>query len=563
MVENDKQPVDRRQFLELAAASGGVAGLSALAGCSGDSDTTDDGAGGGGSDQSNGEAGEALPAFSYYNNPAGYNPSRHDAINLIGDQLSKLGLDVSVEVFEWGTLYTRVRNERNFDFCTWHHLHDIYPGLLMNEFFNSTNTDPGAGNFSGWSSEETDQLLKTALSSSDEKERVDAMHSFETAITKAAPVNPIVQMPSIVAFNSDQVSGWVDHVNGPGYFYNMTQIAVDNQKNQLRGSWSETIGTLNVVGAPAQTKVNHQLDVLYDKLIRFDGDLAIAKEAGLASDWERPDRTTVRYTLKEHSWHDGEPVTAEDAAFTFNYIKKHEAPRYATQIAMYDDAEAVDERTVQVNLTDGNAPGPVHLLLASQVPIIPKHRWESRDTPLEMQVNEPVGSGVLAFDYWEKGSELSLVKNEEHFFPVNFDSRIWRIVPEISTTWTLLREGELNYLPFSRIGKQLHDNQDRDQIGVYQMPGNGWWHCSMNTRRPGLDDRALRQAVVSALPKSAIVQQILYDFPEEGFNLVNESFEQYHNADVPRYKEGVDVGKQKLREAGYVLKDGKLHFPAE
>jgi len=565
--------VERRKFLK-AAMAGGVGGMTALAGCGGggdtdtETDTDSDGGGGDDTDGGNGdggaEMGEALPEYLYLNNPANYNAARHDAINLVATQLNELGLDVSVEVLEWGTLYQRVRQEYDFDFCTWNHTHSIYPAQLMDEFFNSARTNPGEGNFTGWSSDQTDELLSTALRSTDVDERVDALHEFQNVITEAAPTNAIVQMPSIVAYNNEQVSGWVDHLSGPGYFWNMTSLEVDNAENQLRGSWSETIGTLNPVGAPQQTKVNHQLDVLYDNLIRFDEELEIASDAGLASDWERPDETTLRYTIKDHQWHDGEPVTAEDVAFSFNYIKEYQAPRYATQLSMYNDAEVVEDGTVQINLNEENAPGPAQMLLASQIPIIPEHIWADRDNPLNMQITDPVGSGPMVFDYWDEGSELSLVKNDDHFYPVSFDSRIWRIIPESSTTWELLLEGDLNYLPFSRIGRQLDENRQESQVSVYQMPGNGWWHCSINTRRDGLADRSVRQAVVNALPKTPIVDQLLYGYPEVGFNLINESFGQYHNPDVPRYEESLDVARQRLRDEGYVFDDdGMVHFPAE
>jgi peptide/nickel transport system substrate-binding protein len=572
MSQRDTEPIERRRFLKLAQASGGVAAVGALAGCSGqsnetetESETSDSESGETDSSNGGGELGDPLPSYRYYNNPANYNPARHDAINLIGGQLNEAGIDVGVEVFEWGTLYSRVREEQNFELCTWNHTHDMYPGLLMFEFFHSSNNEMGGGNFTGWDSEETDELLSTSMTATDADERIDALHQFQEVITEAAPTNPIVQMPSVMAYNSDQVSGWSDHIRGPNYFYNMTQIEVDNEQNQLRGSWSETIGTLNVVGAPAQSKVLYQTDVLYDKLIRFDPNLEVLPEAGLASDWSRPDTTTLQFEIRDHQWHDGEALTPEDVAFTFNYIKEYQAPLYAVQTQMYDDAEVLDDGTVQINLNEENAPGPAYLLLASQVPIIPKHIWEERDTPLDIQVTEPVGSGPLAFDYWDQGSELSLVKNDDHFYPVSFDSRVWRIIPEISTVWELLRNGDLNYLPFSRIGRQLAQNEeDQSQVDVYQMPGNGWWHLSMNTRTDGLDDRAVRQALVHAIPKTAVTEQMLYGYPKPGFNLVNESFGQYHNPDVMRYEEGVDVAKERLREGGYVFdEDGLAHFPAE
>ncbi|ESP90165.1 ABC transporter substrate-binding protein [Candidatus Halobonum tyrrellensis G22] len=551
--------------------------MTALAGCSGGDGTNEAGAGGttasdeetsdsgaGSTTGGSGELGEPLPSYLYLNNPASYNAPRHDAINLIGSRLGDVGFDMSVEVFEWGALYDKVRQQRDFDFTTWHHGLGVDPGQLMYEFFHSSGLEGGAGNFTGYSTEEMDEVLSEQMQTTDTGERVDLLHQFENMIVEAAPTNAIVWMPQLMAYNSDQVSNWTQHPASFNYYYNMTNIEVDNPSNELRGSWSESLGSLNVVGGAAQTKLEVQWDVLYDKLVRFDSDLQPDPEISLASEWTRPDRTTMEYTLKDHTWHDGEDLTAEDAAFTFNYLKEHNAPLYAVQTEMYEDAEAVDSRTVRVNFTEENAPGPVHTLFSFQVPIIPKHVWESRDSPLDLQVTEPVGSGPLKFDYWDQGSELSLVKYDDHFNPVNFDRRIWRIIPESSTTWELLLNGDLNYLPFSRIGKQLNDNREESQIGVASAPGTSWWHMSMNTRRDGLADQAVRQAAVHAIPKTAIVEQLLYDFPEPGSNLVTPAFGDYYTDEVPEYDEGVEAAKRRLTEAGYGFgEDGLVHFPAE
>lgn len=562
--------IARRKFIK-AAALGGVAGTTALAGCSSDTNddtkATDDASnnvGGGDGGNGGGDAGEKLPTYTYLNNPANYNPARHDAINLIGDQLNKMGIDASVEVFEWGTLYNRATQEFDYSFTTWSRGLGIDPGRRMPEQFHSSNTKPGGGNFTGYTNEELDPKLMKQMQTTDTQERVDLLFDIQKTVNEDVPMHPIVQMPNIVAFNNQQVSNWQDHIAGYYHMETQVNVEVDNDGKVLRGAWPETLGTLSVLGYNNETKLIHQFEMLYDKLVRINSELKPDPDLSLATEWERPDDSTVRYKIRSgHSWHDGEDVTPEDVKFTLDYIKENEVPLYATQTDMYDSV-SVDGDWVTVNFAD--PVGPVHTMFSNQIPIVPKHKWEGRDDPNNTTISEPVGSGPLKFDYWEKGSELSLTKNADHFNPVNYNQRIWRIIPESSTVWSLLKEGKLNYLPFSRIGKQLNDNKEADQIGVQSAPGDGWWHFSQNTRKKGLDDKAVRQANVWAIPKTAIAKQLLYDFPDPGWNLVGESFGQYSNPDVKRYTSenggGVDKGKQVLKDAGYVVKDGAVHFPA-
>lgn len=544
----------RRAFLK-AAAAGGVVGTSALAGCSGDNQTSNNSGGGKPSSKK-------LPRYTYLNNPANYNAARHDAINLIGRQLNKLGLDVKVQVFEWGTLYDRATQQFDYGFTTWNRGLGIYPGTRMPEMFHSSNTKPGGGNFTGYKNQDLDPVLMKQLQTSDTNKRVELLHQIQTTINEDVPMHPIVQMPTIIAYNSQQVSGWTDHIIGYYHFEPQVNVKVNNEKNELRGSWAETLGTLNVLGYNNETKLIHQFEMLYDKLVRINSNLEPDPKLSLATEWERPDNKTVRYKIRKgHSWHDGKSVTPDDVKFTLDYINKNEIPLYSTQWEMYDSV-SVDGQWVRVDFS--NQIGPVHMVFSNQIPIVPKHKWQSRNKPNNMSVKKPVGSGPLQFDYWDKGSELSLRKYEGHWNTVNYDRRIWRIIPESSTVWSLLKEGKLNYLPYTRIGKQLNDNQKNSQIGVQSTPGDGWWHLSQNTRKPGLDDVAVRKAAVQAIPKKVINDQLLYGFAKPGWNLIGKSFSKYSNTDVTKYLggNGVEAGKKRLKEAGYTFDDdGKVYFP--
>ncbi|WP_313692370.1 ABC transporter substrate-binding protein [Halorarum halobium] len=563
MPHDDQSPgqFDRRRFLQLTAGTGGTLGTAVLAGCSGDGDQSgspDES----GSGSSSADSGEKLPEYLYLNNPQDYNPARHDTINLIGEQLTELGLDVSVQVFEWGTLVTKALSEHDFDLATWGRtLAD--PGLRMPRFFHSDNTDPGNGNYTGYENAELDPLLEEQGQLTDAGERADVLHEIQRIVTRDCPTNPINWMPFIMAYNNSQVSGWIDHPTKFNYnsFYNMTSIEVDNEDGELRGAWPQTIGSLNVLSHQTEAQRIRTFEVLYDRLVRLDENFEPSAKLSLATDWNRPSRDVMEFTLREHEWHDGEPLTAEDVAFTLDYMAEHEVPVYKERWERVESTEVLSENEVRITFSD--PPGPVHAIFSSQLPIIPKHIWETRDDPLNTAVSEPVGSGPFQVEYWDQGTELSLQSNDAHWRPPKFNRRIWQIIPESSTSWQMLREGTLNYLPFSRIGSQLDNNRSAEDISVVTMPGTGFWEVAINTRRSGLDDVAVRQAIVNSIPRTPIVEQIQYGLPEIADNLVSPAFGQYYNPDVKQFEEGVDHGRTRLEEAGYTWDDdGFVHAPS-
>ena len=553
--------MERRQFVR-AAAAGGVFATTALAGCGGQQgEETPDGEGEDG-DTPETTAGEPLPEYRYLNNPANYNAARHDAINLIAEQLSEAGFRMSVDVFEWGTLYERATQEFDFGFTTWNRGLGIYPGTRMPEQYHSSNAEPGGGNFTGYVNEDLDPMLFEQLEASSVQERVDILYDIQEVLAEDVPMHPIVQMPNVIAFNNEQVQGFTDHIVGYYHFEPMTNVEVTADHGELRGSWSETLGTLNVLGYNNETKLIQQFEMLYDKLVRNNANVEPDPELSLADDWGRPSEDSVRYVISdEHTWHDGQDLTPQDVRFTLEYIKENQVPLYATQWELIDSVE-VDGQEVTVNFT--SAVGPVHQIFSNQIPIVPEHIWSEISDPNNATVTEPVGSGPLQFDYWDQGSELGLVSYDDHPRSVNFDRRIWRIIPEASTVWSLLNSGDLNYLPFSRIGRQLNENQENDQITVNNTAGDGWWHISQNTRQEGLEDPAVRRAAVMAVPKQVVNEQLLYGFAEPGYNLIGESFGQYHNPDVPAYQpdDGIAAAREELESAGYGFnEDGNIVVP--
>src|SRR5690606_32420604 len=111
----------------------------------------------------------------------------------------------------------------------------------------------------------------------------------------------------------------------------------------------------------------------------------------------------LRITLRQGmTFHDGEPVTAEDAVFTLNKVVEVQPPAMAARISSIKSASVVDDLTFDVSLNSPDAtfvPNSLTFLF-----ILPEHLWSDyegdfvdRDVIAD---NVVIGSGPFKFKTW-------------------------------------------------------------------------------------------------------------------------------------------------------------------
>ena len=156
-----------------------------------------------------------------------------------------------------------------------------------------------------------------------------------------------------------------------------TMVIVPNAAAQDDSQITLTVGLLQDLDSPNVTAGylvssfelwNLQYATLTDKAADD-----FATIPGLAESWEASDDgLTYTYTLREGlQWSDGEPLTAEDIAYTINTSRDEEWINHsATTVNL--DATAIDDRTVQIVTS---VPDPK--LPTMDVYIVPKHIWET------------------------------------------------------------------------------------------------------------------------------------------------------------------------------------------
>ncbi|ALU12646.1 hypothetical protein EYM_06030 [Ignicoccus islandicus DSM 13165] len=142
----------------------------------------------------------------------------------------------------------------------------------------------------------------------------------------------------------------------------------------------------------------------YDTLVWKDSKGVIP---WLAVKWVKLNDTAwVFYLRKGLTWSDGEPLTAEDVAFSYNYLK--ESKWAWKDMSVLKRAVALNETTVLIEL---NRPFPLFVEeYATTVFVIPKRVWSSKPSL-------SVSSGPYVLKSYSPGSGYVFVKNPRFWGP--------------------------------------------------------------------------------------------------------------------------------------------------
>lgn len=275
------------------------------------------------------------------------------------------------------------------------------------------------------------------------------------------------------------------------------------------------------------------------------------------------DGTEYVYTLNEGlTCHDGEALTAEDAAYSFNRAADPEnaftgnTPGFVFSSIDFQSAEALDEQRVQINLGKKN---PIAFGLIAEVFIHCMDSYEAMS--LDEASSNPIGSGPYRLAEWRKGSEVVLEAVDPE---MAFERIVWRIIPEASTRSAELMAGNVDIIT----------NVAPDQMDVINNSGVAEVNPIQGTRRmyvgfnlsdtmaqePGGDaiqDPAVRRALQYAVDVPTICKQLLNFECERMTGIVNPP---NANQSLEPYPYDPEKAEQLLDEAGWPRGDDGTRF---
>lgn len=191
-------------------------------------------------------------------------------------------------------------------------------------------------------------------------------------------------------------------------------------------------------GLAASTSVNMVSRQIFDTLVEKGEDGTY--EPGLAMEWEwGNDNKDLTFTLREGvTFHNGETMTAEDVAFSYNTIIN--AGYADTATSAMDNMEVIDDTHVVLHFDFEYGPA-MECVSSDYMVIFPQAEYESS---ADFGRN-PIGTGAYKFVEWATGDKITLTANEDYYMGApSIKDVVFRIQPDNSIATLALENGEID-----------------------------------------------------------------------------------------------------------------------
>jgi peptide/nickel transport system substrate-binding protein len=294
---------------------------------------------------------------------------------------------------------------------------------------------------------------------------------------------------------------------------------------------------------------------------------------GFAQDWKRSaDGLTVTFhTVPDATWSDGEPLTAEDVAWTFNTIKKYaDGPTgaWAGSVTFLDSIEATDDNTVVATY---NHPSGTALFDLGLTPILPPQVWEQYATgdgkglktfPNEPQDGAPlVGGGPFVLTEYRK-SDIALFETNPRYYGAKphidgFGLQFFRDEDAMVTALKTDQLDAINEIPPTSV-----DTLKSSGMQVYVGDALALRDFIFNVDPNKSEHRELlnpkvREAFEYAIDRDSIVQTAWLGYASPGSTIIPEGNAtggtQWHDPDVQPLPFDTGQANQILDSLGYTM----------
>lgn len=325
------------------------------------------------------------------------------------------------------------------------------------------------------------------------------------------------------------------------------------QANQLRIAVPEDEGPLNFFAGDSD------LDrLVYDQLVA-PSPYVEDPQPWLAESVEQIDPSTWEITVKDGiSWHDGEPFTAEDVKFTFEYFVEAPTGTYThhiSEVPHVDQVEVVDERTLRLGCA---YPCPfLGSVTLAFLPIIPQHIWEDVPGDEAATYNElPVGTGPYKLVDYSSERGYRFEANEDYFAGAPLvDELVMPVIEDPTAAFTALRSGEVDTVARPVPPELLEEFQNSGAIEVITTDPLQFDELRLNYQREPFDDPEFRRALSLAVDRQALLETVLLGQGRPGNQGYPHPDSPWTNPDIEQPFDP-DESRQILDELGFTDSDG-------
>lgn len=393
--------------------------------------------------------------------------------------------------------------------------------------------------------------------------------SLSLALTGCPPAPPVEEVEETTEEVTEETTEEVVVGPKPGGTLIMAQWSSPD------GPWDPTLYT------DAYTAMS--LGLIMEGLATYNENLELIP--WLAESWEiSEDQKEITFHIREGiKWHDGEDFTAEDVSFTFHVMgdPDYQGVRYGEVVApllgataykegtadTIEGIEVIDPLTIKFTFEEVYAPA----IESCGFSVIPKHIFEGNIGAAQRDFTTsadfvPIGTGPYKWVKYETDQYVELARNEDWWgyqYGMGANGEGTGKGPFVDTIFCKIMDQDTGLAAFlaGEVDAVSVPIAEYDMIAevefaeMYEVPGGGFQHFSLNQYKAPFNDVKFRQAVCYAINRQGIIDNIL-----DGHGIVQASpiwSESWaHNPEVEPFPYDPEKAKELLDEAGYLDTDG-------
>lgn len=300
-------------------------------------------------------------------------------------------------------------------------------------------------------------------------------------------------------------------------------------------------------------KVDHEYNVVPGLL----EEVPTVENGGISGDF-------LTYTLRlrpDLVWEDGEPLTAHDIAFTWQWLNDPANVAYATH--GWEKVESVevseDGLSATIKLADTFAFWLDEAVI--NMGIAPQHAVEAAGTKDAFN-QHPIGNGPFKLTEWRIGDVLIFDRNDNYYRgPAYLDRVVVRIIPDSNALAAATLAGDV-HIAIGLLTANVPQLQAAPNVEVITTT---WPQLERiffsqtvagdtSTPHPILTDVAVRKALIISVDMDEILENLYFGINPRGINELYGTA--YFNDELEPYPYDPEEARQTLEEAGWVDTDG-------
>jgi peptide/nickel transport system substrate-binding protein len=510
-------------------------------------------------------AGKKVESMNLLTSNASFDPVRPEMGRLITQSCKKIGWDVNLAAEDYNLGITKVFKELDFDMfiVRWTgRANRVDPETFTRMMFHQK------GNYNKWGyNNSTVNVLTDAQQvEMDVEKRRDLILSTQQMLFEDVAASPIIHPSMTNAYREDRLEGLVPQLGeGIGSLWTDLNVRVKSGDGYVKTGMTSALKNLNPISV-ADSNEFKELRMIYDRLIQVGPDGSIVPWA--ATSIKAMDSTTIDIKLRDGmKFHDGKPVTVEDVKFTFEYFLKWKAPFFISSLEKFKSINITGRNTIQIKLVAPHAPLMINFF--AQIFIIPKHIWQDIpekagvDDVLNFPNENPIGSGAFRFDYWDRGKELKVSANKDHFNAPKCAGIVRVVYGSHDAMAAAIEAGECDRTRYILKPSLVQDLNKINGIVGKGYASHGMYGFMFNHLRGPFKDRAFRTALDMIIPRDVIREVVMSGYATNGGSVIAPANKFWHNSSLKARPYNVKKAREILQEAGYSWDgSGKLHYPA-